>query len=874
MLQSAAPVVDATVPTALVDRATPSDATNPSASNSVPVSNTSQTSYRIPVNSIVHRILNPQREMDLSNTSSSDSEFSSSSDSSDAEVKKRKKKERKHAHKKKLQRRKLEQQYDRPVEPTTYNGDPNYKKFEQFVSQLVEFFKACHIRKDRQVRRTQFFLRGKALDFYMTHVQLNEKEWKLERFLAALFDHCFPQGFRVSQRKKLAECKQNGRALELWIRELKDLARIIGNIPEDQMVVYLWEGADRYIAAKWAENGFNPEVSTTAELEESAERYELAEKIRRQTTNNEPSQQNRARYDNKRSTHCFDSFSQRSDSKPYPSHRSNDHKSAGDPKTNAKGNWRKDYAEGNRDSRPSKPQASNGGRVNMKDDKGRKKRTPDELNELRSKGACFECEQVGHQGKDCPRRTRVKPPSNLIANAARLQELDQLTDINRAFAISALAVTASQDSVDEERSSSDDEGSESDSARSYTSGLPELIDVSDMDSDSDDEHEVSASLPSNDSVGLENIVQHMDDEEAECLRCHPKTPTSEPTAETTDIEPDSDTGSQEHEDLSQLRLQDVSMIDNALSQLRASVPFIYDFFNVPHHSPHDPNRFYISYFGGPDSFLLMDHHTGDDHLITREQFENSAFNFLDYILKEKARVCDMMLTGNEAGLRSPTPPRPAKPSIEDEPTDYYDGNSSQDEEDNDNDPDDIFCLVTVPVPEGAFSDFNRSTGLGPKLMGSMAISLFGASAKPRKLSESAPEILERNAATPKDFIRKSPRSIVIEVEVNGHMVCVLLDTGSRADFISSNLADQLKLKLEPLAKPLTVQLAVSGSKSKVNYSVDVQFAYQDINEHRRFDVLNVDGYDLILGTPFLFQHQVMMTMNPSQISIGSTSSLP
>ena len=126
-------------------------------------------------------------------------------------------------------------------------------------------------------------------------------------------------------------------------------------------------------------------------------------------------------------------------------------------------------------------------------------------------------------------------------------------------------------------------------------------------------------------------------------------------------------------------------------------------------------------------------------------------------------------------------------------------------------------------------------------MHNMAVSLFGATAKQRKLSESAPEPLARNAATPKDFIRKSPRSIVIEVEVEGHIVCALIDTGSRADFMSSNLTQQLKLKRDPLAKPLTVQLAVQGSTSKVNYSVDAHLVYQEIDEQRRFDILNVDG---------------------------------
>ena len=30
---------------------------------------------------------------------------------------------------------------------------------------------------------------------------------------------------------------------------------------------------------------------------------------------------------------------------------------------------------------------------------------------------------------------------------------------------------------------------------------------------------------------------------------------------------------------------------------------------------------------------------------------------------------------------------------------------------------------------------------------------------------------------------------------------------------------------------------------------------QGVEEDRRFDVINLDGYDVTLGTPFLFQHQ-------------------
>ncbi|KLO07353.1 hypothetical protein SCHPADRAFT_917267 [Schizopora paradoxa] len=109
----------------------------------------------------------------------------------------------------------------------------------------------------------------------------------------------------------------------------------------------------------------------------------------------------------------------------------------------------------------------------------------------------------------------------------------------------------------------------------------------------------------------------------------------------------------------------------------------------------------------------------------------------------------------------------------------------------------------------------------------------------------------RNTVRFKDFVGKSPRCVVIKVLTNGSEVVALLGTGSRADFILLNLADQLKLSRSKLEKPLKVQLAVSGSVSYVNYSTNVHFAYQEI------------------GT-----HKVMLTMNPSQIVIGSTTATP
>jgi hypothetical protein len=53
--------------------------------------------------------------------------------------------------------------------------------------------------------------------------------------------------------------------------------------------------------------------------------------------------------------------------------------------------------------------------------------------------------------------------------------------------------------------------------------------------------------------------------------------------------------------------------------------------------------------------------------------------------------------------------------------------------------------------------------------------------------------LQRNAAVPKDFTCVIPKPIVVVVQINGQPARALLDSGSLGDFMSTSLADQLKL---------------------------------------------------------------------------------
>ena len=92
--------------------------------------------------------------------------------------------------------------------------------------------------------------------------------------------------------------------------------------------------------------------------------------------------------------------------------------------------------------------------------------------------------------------------------------------------------------------------------------------------------------------------------------------------------------------------------------------------------------------------------------------------------------------------------------------------------------------------------------------------------------------------------------------------------------MSATLVDQLKLKRTNFKTPLGLQLAVQGSRSKINSFVNVNYSYQDIVDSRRFDVANLNDYDVILGTPWIWQHKVCVGLNPPRILIGSNAPIP
>uniref|UniRef100_A0A0W0GB85 Putative polyprotein n=1 Tax=Moniliophthora roreri TaxID=221103 RepID=A0A0W0GB85_MONRR len=134
--------------------------------------------------------------------------------------------------------------------------------------------------------------------------------------------------------------------------------------------------------------------------------------------------------------------------------------------------------------------------------------------------------------------------------------------------------------------------------------------------------------------------------------------------------------------------------------------------------------------------------------------------------------------------------------------------------------------------------------------------------------------LQRTSSLVKAINQIVPKPIVIVVMIDGKPCRALIDTSSLGDFMSTQVADQLGVRKQYLEKPLPLHMAVQGSRSKIHCGATVDFRYQKIKSVHYFDIVNLSGYDIILGTPWLFSHKVRIGLNPSTVEIGSDMKLP
>ncbi|EPT01769.1 hypothetical protein FOMPIDRAFT_1106552, partial [Fomitopsis schrenkii] len=107
------------------------------------------------------------------------------------------------------------------------------------------------------------------------------------------------------------------------------------------------------------------------------------------------------------------------------------------------------------------------------------------------------------------------------------------------------------------------------------------------------------------------------------------------------------------------------------------------------------------------------------------------------------------------------------------------------------------------------------------------------------------------------------------VTINGLAALVLLDSGSTTDSLSPDFARVARVPLVELENPAVLQLGCVGSRSRISHGTTVPVMWGSFSREVYFDVVNLDRYDAVLGTPFMRQFGVCLDFARNAIRLGA-----
>ncbi|KAL7281607.1 hypothetical protein ACG7TL_004924 [Trametes sanguinea] len=113
----------------------------------------------------------------------------------------------------------------------------------------------------------------------------------------------------------------------------------------------------------------------------------------------------------------------------------------------------------------------------------------------------------------------------------------------------------------------------------------------------------------------------------------------------------------------------------------------------------------------------------------------------------------------------------------------------------------------------------------------------------------------------------SQRTFSAEISVNGVMALALFDSGCTTDSITPELAYMCKADRMDLKEPVGLQLGTKGSRTRINYGARATLQVGKLKQSQYFDAVDIDKYDLILGTTFCRKHNVVLDFAKDQVLV-------
>ncbi|KAJ7503829.1 hypothetical protein B0H11DRAFT_2222444 [Mycena galericulata] len=102
----------------------------------------------------------------------------------------------------------------------------------------------------------------------------------------------------------------------------------------------------------------------------------------------------------------------------------------------------------------------------------------------------------------------------------------------------------------------------------------------------------------------------------------------------------------------------------------------------------------------------------------------------------------------------------------------------------------------------------------------------------------------------------------------------LLRASHTTNSVTPEFANTTKAPRIKLAQQVTLQLGCVGSRSRINFGTRIPVDFGGIKGYVYFDLVNLDRYDVIIGTPFLNRHGIILDFGKRELRFPNGHVIP
>lgn len=117
---------------------------------------------------------------------------------------------------------------------------------------------------------------------------------------------------------------------------------------------------------------------------------------------------------------------------------------------------------------------------------------------------------------------------------------------------------------------------------------------------------------------------------------------------------------------------------------------------------------------------------------------------------------------------------------------------------------------------------------------------------------------------------KDCQPMTIIMDISSQKALTLMDSGCTIEALSPTHVQLTNGKIHQLKDQHSLQLGTIGSHAKFNYGTTMWTSYSDICEDVYYDIININRYNVIVGTHFMYTHSIQPDFKKGLVLIQGT----